>query len=1305
MMIASSADAQWSNIAPNVFQPNITNSGGAMHFCSGVLWGGWRNVKVSFDTGKTWSTVIATLSPSTDYVLSINFHDAQRGVIRTTSKLYITTNQGATWTVIASPGNQGRYAIFSGANTIISCARDGIYVSNDLGTTWNRTFIGINPSFVVHRGFGHIACFDGTRIVISNDNGQTWSVKSNHTPLNDTYTIGYDMCDTNRIYVANEDYFARFQNFSEIITTPDEGNTYSTLITRPLGHFNGAMGVSRDAIFFQTINNGIYRSTDRGNSLDSIGGPGCGPDTRMLVVLDNMHILGVDASGSVWYTQNSGGYPIVLPPPLLLPPLPVSINQCASGSTKMRFSAPSCHTYEIVSASIKSGGGPFSIFNGHTFPIVFGGATIDSILIGFDPGSQTGVFNDTLHIQFRDDNDGLIRDTLIPLIGNVIPQPPQLSATPKSINFGTKSICTPPRDSIITLRNIGCDTVRLLSGPGPMSSGFTSPMLPLPILVPPDSVVKVRISFAPTAIGTYNANALFTAEANGKSQMLTVALSGAAIGDANSRTIHDSLVIVDTVSACSPLADTLIAFTNKGCDTLRITGGAGFIAPNFSFQQVNFPVLVPPDSTVFFRFFFHPTGIGTFKAKAMFVADRQGAASDLNFDLQGTSDKSKAGPLAVDSSFNFGTVSLCNPDRDTLITFKNRGCDTIRITSGPGILGQEFSFEGLTLPIVLTPDSSITLKLTFHPSSPGQFQASAKFTTNRSGALQIIGVTFRARAISSSSAPVVLNQQYTLDSVSICGGRSDTTVTFMNRGCDTLKILSGPSQLPGGFTSSPVTYPIILPPDSSIEITYHFTPPSPGSFTAYPSYAVERGGIRSQVDLVLHGFGKPGTGEFVLNTDVISFPPMPICSRDSSVIQFGNSGCDTIYISYSGITGDNDFTLGTPPPMLIAPSTSITLPVRFDPIQKGKRSAVYRIIYRDRTGMTRDTVIPMNADVLDGSRSLVLSDTLFDFGTTTACAMPDTILSMRNIGCDTLIITDALLSGQGFVLGNISLPIRLAPGASTSIRIHTVSDTAGKNPRSSGSLALLSNSDSPSTLVTLERKYEYPAAYTLRLEHGSPEVNVLDTIHLAIIADRIPAGVIQIDGRLANDNGDMLELIGYSSPYQMNFDGSKFTITGELASPTPQMIAELQYAVYLSSRNTVSFTFGDLKFNPTDAYFEQCYAYPMAQGASSYTTSFRCGERIIADLLGGTDISIRLRSIRPNPVMNELLLDIESKFEQTAVLRIFDLLGKEILFKPLTLSPSRQNIMLDLVQLPSGMHILEVQGVSGSVRTTFVKER
>lgn len=183
--------------------------------------------------------------------------------------------------------------------------------------------------------------------------------------------------------------------------------------------------------------------------------------------------------------------------------------------------------------------------------------------------------------------------------------------------------------------------------------------------------------------------------------------------------------------------------------------------------------------------------------------------------------------------------------------------------------------------------------------------------------------------------PIVAQTNLNLGSITTCDPYRDTTIEFTNSGCDTLFILSGPGNLSNEFSIDGITFPIVIPPDSSVSITFHFRGTTVGNFSTTPHFDTKIGKVLGTVDLSLTGAITQAAGRFTLSSDSIGFAPLTICTEDSAEIVYINTGCDTLYVTPEGILGDSDFADPDGTTQAVVPGDTIRFKVLLHPQQHG----------------------------------------------------------------------------------------------------------------------------------------------------------------------------------------------------------------------------------------------------------------------------------------------------------------------------------------------------------------------------------
>ncbi len=325
--------AQWKEIAPNLvsnyFPSFLANADlGAIHFKDGVLWAGWRDLWVSNDTGKTWKRSNIVLPK--DYIISdINFFDKLNGIISTEFQaapptsagiLLKTIDGGLTWQrKLTIPSSIPNIAFNGSANIIHALTEGGdFYTSLDGGASWKNTRPGVNYGlcFAIakdNRIYALTAAYDPSGLLgtisFSSDRGISWN-KTSGTPDGDSHTICADSCDQKRLIITSEDYQSTISplNLSQLFYSIDAGNSFLSSVAFGAPYLSGGMTCTENTIYASSIKNGMYRSTDRGLTWKSIGGPlSVAFDGRNIACVNDNIVFTLDADGSIWETINSGG--------------------------------------------------------------------------------------------------------------------------------------------------------------------------------------------------------------------------------------------------------------------------------------------------------------------------------------------------------------------------------------------------------------------------------------------------------------------------------------------------------------------------------------------------------------------------------------------------------------------------------------------------------------------------------------------------------------------------------------------------------------------------------------------------------------------------------------------------------------------------------------------------------------------------------------------------------------------------------------------------------------------------------------
>jgi hypothetical protein len=215
----------------------------------------------------------------------------------------------------------------------------------------------------------------------------------------------------------------------------------------------------------------------------------------------------------------------------------------AADSLDFFFTNPGCDTLKILSAHLNSIGNLTAINIGGERSNLFGGDTLHYRWI-VSP-RDTGASQSTIAITYQLP-DGSIHDTMFTALATVVPGNSVLAVDTALRNLGVVYVCQ-QRDTIITLYNTGCDTLRITGGSFSGTNGTYASDATYPIIIPPGDSAKEEILFNPDTTGhplSISGNFTVTSDANSGPKTVIIPLTTNIIYP-----VHFTLSLLKTDSA------------------------------------------------------------------------------------------------------------------------------------------------------------------------------------------------------------------------------------------------------------------------------------------------------------------------------------------------------------------------------------------------------------------------------------------------------------------------------------------------------------------------------------------------------------------------------------------------------------------------------------------------------------------------------------------------------------------------------------------------------------------------------------
>ncbi len=283
------------------------------------------------------------------------------------------------------------------------------------------------------------------------------------------------------------------------------------------------------------------------------------------------------------------------------------------------------------------------------------------------------------------------------------------------------------------------------------------------------------------------------------------------------------------------------------------------------------------------------------------------------------------------STLDLGNAGICGEKKDSVFVFKNTGCDTLEIISGPGTLAPEFSIDAITLPYSLPPDSSVTIGAHFIPVTLGKKTVYPSYTGRMHGKTQEISFQIEGTGTDGVGVLAYEPKTFSFDTLSICSP-SDSLFGFLtNTGCVPITIENF------AFTSVPDYVllganptGVILQPEDTLRYGIQFSPLQKGSRTgsiAIRSKNTSGTGISKDHSASITGFVGNGTKILSVspNGGTVDLGTVFLCDETSSSVELENKGCDTVILTSANLAGTGFLIDASQLPKTLAPGQKITL--------------------------------------------------------------------------------------------------------------------------------------------------------------------------------------------------------------------------------------------------------------------------------------------------------------------------------------------------------------------------------------------
>jgi len=191
----------------------------------------------------------------------------------------------------------------------------------------------------------------------------------------------------------------------------------------------------------------------------------------------------------------------------------------------------------------------------------------------------------------------------------------------------------------------------------------------------------------------------------------------------------------------------------------------------------------------------------------------------------------------------------------------------------------------------------------------------------------------------------------------------------------------------------------------------------------------------------------------------LNFGNILVGSSASQAVTLTNTGNSSVSISQISVSGTGFTAGGVTPPVTLSAGQSVSLLVGFSPSLAGSSAGSVTVV---SNASNSPATISLAGTGVQPQISVV--PTSVNFGNVTVGITNTQSVIVSDSGSANLSITQATISGTGFALSGVALPLTLAPGGSA---VLTVNFTPASASSTTGALTLVSNAPNSPLSVTL----------------------------------------------------------------------------------------------------------------------------------------------------------------------------------------------------------------------------------------------
>jgi len=431
-----------------------------------------------------------------------------------------------------------------------------------------------------------------------------------------------------------------------------------------------------------------------------------------------------------------------------------------------------------------------------------------------------------------------------------------------------------------------------------------------------------------------------------------------------------------------------------------------------------------------------------------------------------------AGVGVTPTSLSFGSVTVNTTSTAATISITNSNHQSVSIEQISSNL-PEFIVSGLTLPLSLRPHSSVSFQVTFRPDAALAYSGSILMTTSVRNGTRTVPVSGTGVPV-PAPPPTIYLLSPSASSLSfgsvLVGGSASLPFSLTNTGAGSVTVFqvttNNSAFVVSGFSGS-----VALAPGQCLSLGVSFAPSVTGSASA--SLTVVSTASNSPTSVILSGTGIQPMISVVPSS--VSFGSVTTGVTNTQTLTITNPGTANLTVSQASVTSAAFSFSGLTLPLTIPPGGSSAFTASFSPTSAGT--------FAGNLTLVNNSPHTSLAVVLSGTGAtavfqLSASPTSLNFGNVTTGTSTSQTVALTNTGNTNVSLSQDSVSGAGFTLTGLTLPLVLAAGQSTSFSMTFAPSSAGSV---SGTVTVTSNASNSPTTISLYAAGVAPVSHCVSL--------------------------------------------------------------------------------------------------------------------------------------------------------------------------------------------------------------------------------